>query len=331
MRTTLLLGAALAGCHGHEEAPPPHLLDTGWFTTPATVEPECDDQFVSWSPEDGESDWYWRDRPTFFTETSDPTKYEVYLQDEDGVRVPTTMDWDDSGLSFTLNWDGYLAADKGYTIGMTDCQAFRTVGFRTSSLGQPLATTPGDLAGNTYLLDLVHADWVEPPVLGGLIALYFTDPILMGIRYADDDSIDLLAAPGKTDEFGVVTQNLALQSWDFPLADFTGAPFLDAEAPQIELHYGDMDIPVYDFVYQATFSADATTLGGGVLSGVGDTRNLGALLYQEDNPSAVCDLAAGIGVRCDPCPTDGMPYCLHLRAEALKGELLPGLILVEDP
>jgi hypothetical protein len=155
--------------------------------------------------------------------------------------------------------------------------------------------------------------------------------VVLGVRYADERSIDLMAAPGLVSDLGVVTQDRNVPSWNFPLADFSQSPFVDAQAPSIELTYDDgadgVAIPVADFVLQGTFSADGTRLGGGVLEGLGDTRNVGALLG-DDAPNAVCDLAAGFGVECIPC-ADLLPYCLRLRAEALEAEWIPGLELVE--
>ncbi|MEQ1568226.1 MAG: hypothetical protein ABMA64_21485 [Myxococcota bacterium] len=330
MRITI--GAVLAAaCTGQSTDDAPALLDTGWFTTtPGSVDPlNCPDQFVTWAPEDGVNSWYWRDRPVFYTASTNRAAYEVWLQDASGARVPATSVWDEqTGLSFTLDWDGFLAADTDYTLGLTDCAQFRTITFHTSPFGQELAVDPGALIGNTYLLDLVGAEWVEPPILGGLMQTYFQDPILLGIRHADDVQIDLLAAPGKTDDFGVVRQNLGLASWDFPLADFRQAPYLDAPADSVTLTYDSTEIQVSDFLLQATFSADGSRLGGGTLSGLADSRNLGTLLGSPDDQGLLCELAAGVGVPCQPCP-DGQPYCLFLRAIDLEGELLPGVTLVQ--
>jgi hypothetical protein len=103
------------------------------------------------------------------------------------------------------------------------------------------------------------------------------------------------------------------ESCDFPLADFTAAPYIDAPADQIVLVYQDTEIPVTDFLLQGTFSADGTRFGGGILSGLADSRGAGDLLKQPGNEDALCDLAAGVGIQCEPCP-DGQVYCLYLRA-----------------
>ncbi|MEQ1502676.1 MAG: hypothetical protein ABMB14_10620 [Myxococcota bacterium] len=333
MRTFLAIAVA-AGCHKNPDPPPPgDLTDTGWFTTStATVDPDhCPDRFVSSVPADGADDWYWRTRPTVFTETTDHDAYDVWLQTATGERLDTTLVWDELGLKATVEWDGYLRANTDYVLGYEDCASLHTAAFHTSSLGAPLLDPPGSLQGNTYLLDFVGANW-EPAALSGVMSLYFTTPVLLGIQLATEDQIDLLGGPGVADDFGGVAQDVTSPTWDFPLADFSGAPFLNAAVDRVSLKYGGVasaiEIPIEDFLFQGTFSADGTILGGGVLSGLGDSRNLGEVLNQPDNPGAMCELAGSVGVVCQPC-RDGQPYCLDLRATGLAGELIPGLALVE--
>lgn len=323
----------VVACSGDEPVPPPDLTDTGWFDTATTkVPPPCEDRVVTTVPEAGEDRWYWRDRPVVFTETDAVDAYAAYLvEDETGTRIDATPVWNEEGTSFTLEWDGWLEGSTAYTLFVTDCEQTIEVPFETGPLGAPLALTDAELRGRTYLLDLAGADWIEPPVLSALIQVYFTTPILLGVRYVDGPAIDLLAAPGEVDPLGVVTQDPSADTWNFPIADFSGSPFVDAEAPQIELLYDaygtEVAIPVTDFVLQGTFSADGERLGGGVLEGLGDTRSVGALLG-DDRPEAICELAAGAGVECIPC-ADGLSFCLFLRAEALEGTWVPGLTLVE--
>lgn len=336
MRATpwcLLCGAWVVGCSGPEEVPPPKLTDTGWFED-ETIEdpPPCEDQIVTITPEPGEDGWYWRDRPVVFTASSVEEAYAAWIVNEGtGARVDPDLVWNEQGTSFTLEWDDWLVGGSDYTLYASDCDSTDAVPFSTGPLGAPLSIDPDALEGRTYLLDLGGARWVEPPVLAGLIQIYFTTPILLGVRYLQGDAIDLVAAPGDIDPFGVVTQDRYADTWNFPIADFSESPFFSATAPSVSLSYDSYgitaEIPVTDFVLQATFSADGTRLGGGVLEGYGDTRGVGALLG-DDRPEAICDLAGGAGVRCVPCP-DGLPVCLFLRAEALEGEWVPGLQLVE--
>ena len=324
-----------AGCNGKEpEGDGGNLLDTGWFTSTGTpIDPEnCPDKFKTTSPADGATDWYWRDRPTLYTETTNQAAYDAWIQTTDGERVDAELVWDTAtGLSFTLEWEGALEPDTTYELGIEDCASARVLTFTTSSLGRPLEIEPEALVGNTYLVDLVGAEWVQPAALAGVLQQYFNTPILLGIRLADDEYVKLVGAPGAVDTLGNVTQDRSSPTWNFPLADFTEAPYLDVAAPQIEFQYNDagtsIQVPVEDFVLTGTLSSDGTELGGGVLSGLGDSRYIGAELLGGD-PGDLCVLAEGLGVDCVPC-SDGQPYCLQLVARSLEGTLLPELVITD--
>ncbi len=330
-----VLWVALAvGCSGSttpDDGPP--LTETGWFEDTGQTNQNCPDRFVATVPEDGTQGWYWRDRPQVFSSTSNPSAYSAWIEGPGGERIETELRWDEgAGQSATLEWDGYLEPSTDYTLAVKDCFSVQEVGFRTSELGTPLSVAPQQLEGNTYLLDLAGATWVEPAALAGIIQVYFTTPVLLGVTYADPERIDLLGAPGLLDQLGNVRQDPNAPTWDFPLASFDQSPFLDVQAESIVLSYSDygadVDIPVEDFVFQATFQPDGAALRGGVLVGLGDTRGIGALLG-DDRPEALCELAEGLGVTCLPC-TDGGPYCLNVRAERVDGELVPNLSLSEQ-
>lgn len=334
MKPTRILFVALwaTGCNGKpDDNGGGSSLDTGWFTTTDVIDGSCADKIVVSYPAQGQDDWYWRDRPRMLTGGANHDAYDAWLQTADGERLPTTMVWNpETNLEFTLEWDGWLEANSTYTLGLTDCAAHTEITFTTSELGEPLDTSVASLIGNTYLIDLVGATWVEPAALSGLLQTYFNTPILLGIRFADETQIDLLGAPGQTDALGTVSQDTDAPTWNFPLADFSEQPFLDVTSPTISFQYSDgtpdpIDVPVEDFVFTATISADGTRMGGGVLSGFGDSRYLGTSLPGGD-PGALCAIAAGVGLGCVPC-ADLAPYCLKLVATDLEAVLVPDLVL----
>lgn len=328
MRTVWLLAAVVA-CGSSDPPPPGDLTETGWFDGTGGTTADCNDRFVSTVPEDGATGWYWHDRPQVWAQTENHAAYQATLQDAAGNRLDASLTWD--GLVGTVEWDGWLEANTTYELTLRDCSTTTTVTFATSELGEPLAIAPQELVGRTYLLDLIGATWVEPATLAPLVYIYFTTPVLLGVQYADASRMVLLGAPGLVDQFGVVTQDTSAPTWAFPPIDFSQSPFLDARADLIVLQYTaygiTVDIPVENYAFQATFRADGASLGGGVLSGRGDTRNLGALLGDE-RPEAMCELAGSLGVDCLPC-SDGQPLCLDIRAEDVRGTLVDGLHLSE--
>jgi hypothetical protein len=182
--------------------------------------------------------------------------------------------------------------------------------------------------GKTYNVDLVGSTWIEPGAMGALLSLYFTTPILLGVQWADEATIDLLGAPGYEDSLGELQQYIWEPTWDFPLADFSAQPYFIAQTEQVVFQFGSVDIPIYNFSLEATFASDGSSMGGGEMSGLGDSRNMGILFEQPDDEMAVCDLAATLGVYCQACP-DGKETCLYLKAVDVDGQLLSHLSLVE--
>jgi hypothetical protein len=328
-----LLPLFVIACTGSSEPDPPKLLDTGWFTDTAALatNPEtCPHRFQSSVPAGGESNWYWRDRPVLFTDTNATVNYDAWLVDADGNRLDTQIEWRDGDVSFDLVWDGLFEPSTEYTLWTRDCAGTESVSFRTSALGAPLLDGPDGLVGTTFRLDLVGATWVEPAALSGILAIYFTTPILLGVQYADDSNIDFLGAAGDVDELGRIKQSTA-PTWDFPVQSFAQQPYFEAEVDFINLDYvsdgSTTKIPVQDFRLFATIAADASSLGGAKLSGLADTRNMGALLSDAGNLSAICDFARPIGVDCVDC-ADGLPYCLYLEASDLVGTRVSDVTLV---
>ena len=316
----------LLGCGPGES--PQRLMDTGWFTTSETFAPDtCTTKITGFDPDSGADDWYWQDSPRFWVDNASSDAYTYTLVDTEGVPAPATPSWDENGLILTFELDAPLEPDTDYVLAASDCATQHTVPFRTSSYGQPLTISPDEMIGRTFDLDMLGADWVAPAGAEALIQLYFSSPALLGVRYADDVRIDLLGAPGDEDVFGNLFQGSGA-TWDFPIGAFDGSPFFSVDAEQVVFQYDGIEIPIHGAHLEGTWAPDGRSMGGGRLSGLGDTRDLGSFIDQgNEEASAVCDLAAGFGVQCEPCP-DGFPYCLFLEALDIEGDLIEGLVLV---
>lgn len=329
MRTPDLLLAAMLGgvmaCGGPDV---PRLIDTGWFDD-ATVGEGCQDKLEESEPEDGAVDWYWRYRPSATTTTDRPGRYQAWLTDEDQVLVPAEPSWADDDPSFEMDWAGWLTPETAYTFSIKDCVETHEISFTTSSYGLPLERGPATVVGNTYRVELSEAQWVVPATLGPLVRLYLNDPILMKVHFANDAEISMWGAPGQFRN-GELLQDTTVPTWDFGFADFSEQPFFDVRADQIVLQYrldnGVTAIPVENFVFQGTFSPDGQTIGGGVLAGRADTREIGETL-QAGNQAYFCDLAGAQGVSCVAC-ADGELLCLDLVAESVEATVQPTLDLV---
>ena len=329
MWRAFLIAGLLVGCSkDDDEKPAEKLLDTGWFTDTATGEGDnCLHQVVTTLPEDGAVGWYWRDHPVVYVQTDeDKSKYEAFLVDEDGVRLRAEETWIDGSLAFEVAFVDGLKANHDYQLVLRDCAGEQVVHFRTSKFGEGLDAGPQGLVGNTYVLDLAGAEWVQPPGLGPLLQLYFTTPVLLGVQSADAATIDFLGAPGEIDPFEGILQDSQQQTWDFDGTGFNAAPFFRADVDEVNFKFDGLDIPVYGFRVEGTFASDGSEFGGGLLKGNADTRNLGVQLGEPDNPGAMCGYAESLGIRCQACD-DGEPYCLDLEVQDVRGTLVPGLTL----
>ena len=199
----------------------------------------------------------------------------------------------------------------------------------TSSLGSPLTVAPEDLLGNTYEFRLSNdAEITEPAFLDVMAASYLNVPLLFGVSAVDATSLTLIGSLGTQADDGSYSQDVG-DVWHFPACDFSTAPFFSTVADLITLTYNGTDIPIEQFTLEGTFAPDGSSIEHGVATGNVDSRNLGPLVGQPDEPGAICNLASDLGVKCVPC-ADGEPYCLYMVAEQISAEMAEGLTLVDD-
>jgi hypothetical protein len=321
--------AVLCSCGGGSPDRAKKLIDTGWFTDTADwVGDACRHRIVTTQPADKATGWYWREPLELFVSTEQHERYETYLIDADGIRLPVEPEWSEEGLSAKLTVPGGLRANHTYTWHVHDCLEDAVVTFQTSEFGEPLTGGASSLTDRTYLLDLTAADWTQPPGLGPVLALYFTTPVLLGVEVASVDSIDFLGAPGAADPLAGVIQDRQASTWDFGATSFASSPYFEAEVDEVIFAFQGTSVVVNDFRLEGTFNASGEAFGGALLTGQADTRHLGMLLGDPDNLGAMCEYAGKLGIFCDPCP-DGESYCLDMAVEDLEGLWVPGLELVK--
>ena len=301
----------------------------GWFSDDPLVRDTatCEDVVVDVEP-DGSGAWYWRDPATVRVATGNQEAYSARLLDSLGLVVPTSTTWADTGLAFTVEVEGHFAPTTDYSLEVTDCTGATKWPFSTSALGAPLTAGSSSLQGNTYMVDFSQATWLEPAGFGTVLAVYFDKPVLIGVEWADDGMLDLMGSQGVVSESGILYQNIQDPTWDFPAAPFSEAPYFLANSDVVVVTFSDVDVPLNHFAISGTFSADGTTLGGAVATGLGDTRNMGVLVGEGDDPNAICVLASRLGALCEACP-DGEPYCMAMYATDVEGTLRPELELVK--
>lgn len=325
-----LIAMALVGCKHPDAQDTGPVLDTGWFIdTGGPV--ACADRVMSTVPVAGVTDWYRRDAPSVRTGTRATEAYAAEIVDQDGVPVASHVQWVAELPQFDVIPDVPLAPSSSYALAVTDCEGLHFVPFGTSDLGMPLTDGPSALIDAAYAIQLRDATFVTPPGLGTLIALYLDWPVLLGVQFANDDIIDLIGAQGYIAPSGTPRQLLNEPTWDYPLASFADAPYVEAEAPSVQIAASSaVTLTIDNFHLQGTFAADASRLGGAEVSGLADTRNLGPALDLGDADDAVCRAAGSFGVSCIPCP-DNQPLCIAIHAVNVTGERINGVSVTRVP
>lgn len=294
-----------------------------------SLPPPCEIVPLEITPEDGQTGWYFRD-PMAITFSDAVTDATIQVLDPAGAEVATTIEWADGNFQATVTPVDGLAGSTTYSLHIEVCQYTGSVSFTTDVYGDPMSVEASTLIGGTYLFDLGEAEVTEPEDLGYLLALYLTQPLLIGVKDANDSELTLIGAQGYLKSDGTYRQE-GDDVWSFPAADFTTAPFFSAYTESITIDYAGTAIPLGDFHLEGTFAPDGTSIGGAAASGLGDTRNMGPLLGLDEDPNAVCGLIAdlALGVTCEACFSDGEPYCLYLEVEFANAELLPDFTLEE--
>lgn len=323
MRCRWLVMAAL--CGACEMPEPLDLIETGWFEDDGIDHSRCPDRVDDTVPADGAEGWYWRAPLTLYSSTDAPV-VEARLTAWSGAEVPLTRSVDDTGLVHTLSFEGGLAPNTEHVLEVTDCTGTREVRFTTSSLGTPLVDGQRTIARRTYRLNLVDATWYEPGGFGPVLAGLLETPILLGVQYVDATVVDWLGAPGIS-VLGNLRQDTGKPTWDFPVADFSEAPFFQTSADTVDLDVQGFPLVINDFYLEGTFSADGATFEHATLQGLADSRYAGGAVGGAGDPDALCNLAAGLGVDCVPCP-DGLPVCFEVDVRAITAVPVADVTLV---
>jgi hypothetical protein len=226
-----------------------------------------------------------------------------------------TVEWNDDRTTIFFNHDG-LAPSTSYSATLSYCYADATVNFTTSDLGTELAV---DITGRTYSLDLSSGRIVVPEGVGAALAPYLEFEILAAVNEIVDNNLLMNGAIGDDENPG--TQDYCSPTIEFPSADFTSSPYFQLGPQTTTIAIAGYSVTIDDLLISGTFASDGSYFGGGILSGLIDTRPLVELVFDdEDDPNAICDFILGFGVSCVSCPSGEGDFCLEIKAVDLLAE-----------
>ena len=189
----LLTLLALVGCNqssvpkGGDTDSVVIIEDTG------TGELTCETLVLETSPWDGQSGIYYRDSLSA-TFSEDGSSASFSLIDDAGLEVELTPVWDDGNFQVTLSTTTPMLGDTSYTFSVSICQDELVSRFTTSLYGDEMQESAASLVGNTYNFDMAGADYTKPAGLGPIIQNYLSEPLLLTVAAASDDTLDIFAA-----------------------------------------------------------------------------------------------------------------------------------------
>ena len=278
-----------------------------------------------------EVDFYVRGTVDFkFTKDKDE-EATVSVADAAGANVDGSTEWIGDTIRFTPSTP--LMTGSAYEATLTHCGGEAGVKFNTSDLGGALEDGPDSLIGNTYAVALGEARFVKPEGVGSLLGGLLTQDILVGVTAADDTTISMM---GALSQEGSLEQDRCEPSIEFPVAaDFTEAPFFSINADELALTVADFNVAINDFTLSGTFASDGSYMGGAVLAGLLDARDLvealigGGILEEGSNAQDVCDLIGAFSVNCEAC-SDGEEYCLSIHVDQIMADKTGSTLVAQD-
>ncbi len=177
------------------------------------------------------------------------------------------------------------------------------------------ATNPWN--GQTYMLDVTERDWSEPRGIGSEIDL-FVPNFLLKIEGESPDTFNVMVATAKADGS---QDTCNLTSMVSAAKNTDGAVAIGpTEFPLHIQHVDEPDIavdgPIYDFTITNVLPNGGATSDMGELVATMDFRDIYRLftLIVNPTPDSVCSALGDSYEPCAPCPNDGEPYCLTVKA-----------------
>jgi hypothetical protein len=285
---------------------------TGGTTGPAG----CEVTISETVPAADTTDFYYQSNIEVMLSEADSTA-TVTLSDDAGNDIAGTASTSEDGTVIYFDPTDNLAPLTGYTISISTCggEQNSSVAFSTSELGTPIEC---DLSGKAYRVDLASARFVQPdPAVASLLFDALEDDILLGVSSQGDASLTMLGA--LSDGAGG-QQNYCLPSIEFPTEAVFDDPAFSVGPADTTIDVAGVSVTISNFGISGAFAPDCTYFGGGKLTGELDARVLGPLvgeLLGEEDPDAICSLLTTFGVTCNPCSSDGEPYCAAVEVDQI--------------
>ena len=301
---------AVLGCSKAADPLPVAMDDTG----PTAFVRTCDVTVRETIPSTGSMDHYYRD-PVMF-KLSGPIEEAQVLTD---VAGETTLSEDGETVIFTP--DGVFSPSTEYSMALEYCYGVPEISFTTSHYGAPIEASSADaLQGSAFVLNFTSGRYTIGENAGDLLNSVFTRNVLVQFEDVRDVDAQIVAAIGKPNDTSVAqdfcARTIAVE------ASIESLPLVTGE--EVNFSFGAMggQLRIDEIEFEATLSSDLQTIGGLRYQATIGMTELVDLLPEFGGESVSCDLAANLGIPCEPCPSNSSLQCITIAAEGVDGSAI---------
>ena len=199
------------------------------------------------------------------------------------------------------------------------CYGIPEIVFTTSHYGAPIEAS-ANLEGSTYVLNFTGGEYVVGENAGDLLNSVFTRNVLVQFEEVREIDARIVAAIGKPNA-STVEQDFCARTIEVQ-ASTQSLPLVSGE--QVNFSFGVMggQMRVEAMEFEATIGSDVQSIGGlSYIATVGMAELVG-LLPEFGGESVSCDLAANLGIPCEPCASDPDLQCITIAAKSIGGDVV---------
>ena len=297
---------AALGCNKTADSDAVVTDDTG----PAVATRTCDVTVRETIPSTGSMDHYYRDPVVF--KLSGPV-------DEATVRTnvagETTLSEEGDVVTFTPT--GVLSPSTEYSMVLDYCYGQPEITFTTSHFGAPIEAS-ADLEGSAFVLNFDSGVYTIGENAGDLLNSVFTRNVLVQFEEVRDMSARIVAAIGRPNDTSIeqdyCARTIAVEAQIDALPLVTGA--------EVDFSFGAMggQLRIDSIEFEGTLGSSLDDIGGLSYTAVVGMAELVDMLPEFGGESVSCDLAANLGIPCQPCPSDNSLKCITIAAKSIRGE-----------
>ena len=197
------------------------------------------------------------------------------------------------------------------------CYGIPEITFTTSHYGSPIEDNV-ELQSSAFVLNFTSGRWIIGANAGDLLNSVFTRNVLVQFEDVRDVDAQIVAAIGKPNDT-TIGQDFCARTIAVD-ASTQALPLVTGE--EVDFSFGAMggQLRIDEIEFEATLSSDLQTIGGLRYQATVGMSELVDMLPEFGGESVSCDLAANLGIPCEPCPNQPSQQCITIAAEGVDGD-----------